>query len=69
LGDGITMEIEENFVVLNNCAADPHIDSLKNIKMEFLSPKTTSLVQLMDMVIIKNLMILYNAKLVNYIHP
>jgi hypothetical protein len=51
-------------LVLDNCAAYPHPDRLKNI---FLSPSTISLVQPMDMVIIKNLKTLYHVKLVNYI--
>jgi hypothetical protein len=64
---GITTEVEENFMVLDNCAAHPHLDCLKNIQQEFLSPNTTSLVQPMDMGIIINLKTLYHAKLVNYI--
>jgi hypothetical protein len=39
--------------VLENCTAHPHLDSLKNIQLEFLSPNTTSLIQSMDMGIIK----------------
>jgi hypothetical protein len=54
-------------LVLDNCAAHPHLDSLKNIQLEFLSPNTTSLVQSMDMGTIKNLKTLYRTKLVNYI--
>jgi hypothetical protein len=40
-------------LVLDKCAAKPHLDSWKNIQLKFLSPNTTSLVQLMDMGIIK----------------
>jgi hypothetical protein len=54
-------------LVLDNCAADPHLDFLKNIQLEFLSPNTTSLAQPLDMEIIKNLKTLYRTKLVNYI--
>jgi hypothetical protein len=53
-------------LVLDNCAAHPPLDSLKNIQLEFLSSNTTSLVQPMDMGIIK-MTTLYCAKLVNYI--
>jgi hypothetical protein len=53
-------------LVLENCAAHPHLDSLKNIQLEYLSHNTTSLVQPMDIGIIKNLKTLYRAKLVNY---
>jgi hypothetical protein len=53
--------------VLDDCAAHPHLDFLKNIQLEFLSPNTTSLVQPRDIVIIKNLKALYCTKLVNYI--
>jgi hypothetical protein len=54
-------------LVLDKCAAHPHLDSLKNIQLEFLSPSTTSLVQPMDVGIVKNVKTLYRAKLVNYI--
>ena len=54
-------------LLVDNCAAHPHLDSLKNIKLDFLPPNTTSLVQPMDMGIIKNLKTLYRGKLVNYI--
>jgi hypothetical protein len=40
-------------LVLDNSAAYPHLDSLKNIQLEFLSPNTTSLIQPMDVGIIK----------------
>jgi hypothetical protein len=67
LGHGITRKSRKVLLVLANCAAHPHLDSLKNIQLEFLSPSTTSLVQPMDTGIIKNLKTLYRAKLVNYI--
>jgi hypothetical protein len=54
-------------IVLDNCAAHPHMVSLKNIHLEFLSPNTTSLVQLMDVGIIKNFKTLYHTEFVNYI--
>ena len=54
-------------LLVDNCAAHPHLDSLKNIKLDFLPPNTTSLVQPMDMGIITNLKTLYRGKLVNYI--
>jgi hypothetical protein len=54
-------------LLLDNCAAHPHLDSLENIQLEFMFPNTTCLVQPMDMGIIKNLKTLYRAKLVNYI--
>jgi hypothetical protein len=40
-------------LVLDNCAAHPHLGSLKNIQLEFLSPNTTSLVHLMDVAVTK----------------
>jgi hypothetical protein len=49
-------------LLLDNCAAHSHLDSLKYIKLEFVSPNTTSLAQPMDMGIIKNLKTLYPAK-------
>ena len=42
-------------LLVDNCAAHPHLDNLKNIKLEFLPANTTSLVQPMDMGVIKNL--------------
>jgi hypothetical protein len=40
-------------VVLANCAVDPHAHSLKNVLLEFLYPSIKSLVEPMDMGIIK----------------
>ncbi|KII67912.1 hypothetical protein RF11_09084 [Thelohanellus kitauei] len=51
----------------NNFAAHTHLDNLQNIQLEFLPPNTTSLVQLMDMGLIKNYKTLYRGKLVYYI--
>jgi hypothetical protein len=54
-------------LILDNCTAHPQCsECLKNIQLEFLPVNTTSLVQAMDMVIIKNLK-MYRGKLVNYI--
>jgi hypothetical protein len=60
----ITPEI---LLVLDSCAAHPHLDSRKNFQQKFLSPNTTSLVQTKDMGIIKNLEPSYHVELVNYI--
>ncbi|XP_051784514.1 tigger transposable element-derived protein 6-like [Erpetoichthys calabaricus] len=54
-------------LLLDNCAAHPHLDSLKNIQLEFLPPNTTSILEPMDMGIIKNLKTLHRGKLVSYI--
>ncbi|KFM64333.1 Tigger transposable element-derived protein 4, partial [Stegodyphus mimosarum] len=54
-------------LLLDHCAAHPHLDCLKNIQLEFLSPTTTALFQPMDMSIIKTFMTLYRERLVNYI--
>ncbi|XP_067126959.1 tigger transposable element-derived protein 6-like [Centruroides vittatus] len=54
-------------LLLDNCVVHPHLDCLKNIHLEFLPINNTSLVQPMNMGIIKNLKILYHEKLVNYI--
>lgn len=54
-------------LLVDNCTAHPHLDNLKNIQLEYLPTNTTSLVQPMDMGIIKNLKTLYRTKLVNYI--
>ncbi|XP_035212025.1 tigger transposable element-derived protein 6-like [Stegodyphus dumicola] len=54
-------------LIVDNCAAHPHLDNLQNIQLEFLPPNTTSLMQPMDMGVIKNFKTLYRGKLVNYI--
>jgi hypothetical protein len=61
------MEIKEYLLVCDNCAAHPHLDAWESIQLEFLSPSTTSLVQSMNMGIIKKLKTLYHMKMVNYI--
>jgi hypothetical protein len=53
-------------LLLNNSVAQPHVDPLKNIHLEFPSPNSTRLVQTMDVGILKNLKTLYRRKLVNY---
>jgi hypothetical protein len=53
--------------VLDNCAADPHLGSLKNIELEFLSLNTTSLVQTMDMGIVAKLHPWSNSRKSTYI--
>jgi hypothetical protein len=37
LGHGITTETRKTLQVLDSCAAHPHLDSLKNIQLEFVS--------------------------------
>lgn len=63
------LQVQQRKIMLlvDNCAAHPHLDNLQNIKLEFLPSNTTSLVQPLDMGIIKNLKTLYRGKLVNYI--
>jgi hypothetical protein len=60
-------KLRKIFLFLDKCEAHPHLDSLKNIQLEFLLSSTTSLVQPLDMGIIQILKALYRAKLVNYI--
>ena len=54
-------------LIIDNCAAYPRPHSLKNIRVEFLPPNTTSLIQPLDMGVITNLKSLYRSKLVNQI--
>ncbi|XP_026816812.1 tigger transposable element-derived protein 4-like [Rhopalosiphum maidis] len=54
-------------LLIDNCAAHPKNVELKNITLEFLSPNTTSLIQPLNMGIIKNLKMRYRMKLVNFI--
>jgi len=54
-------------LLIDNCAAHPKNVQLKNITLEFLPANTTSLIQPLDMGIIKNLKVRYRIKLVNFI--
>jgi hypothetical protein len=54
-------------LLLDNCVAQPHLDSLTDIQLEFLSPNITSLVQPLDMQIMQEFGDRISAKLVNYI--
>jgi hypothetical protein len=63
----LQLKLRKILLVLDNCATHPHLDSLKNIQLEFLSPNITSLIQQVDMGIINNLKTIYRSKLVNYI--
>ena len=50
-------------LLVDNCTAH-HIDTLKNIRLEFLPANTTSLIQPMDQGVIKNLKTFYRKELV-----
>ncbi|XP_070385946.1 tigger transposable element-derived protein 4-like [Dermacentor albipictus] len=50
---------------VDNCGAHGHIHDLECIRLEFLPPNTTSVLQPMDQGIIKNLKVLYRARLLN----
>jgi hypothetical protein len=56
-----------SILLIDNCAAHPKNIELKNITLEFLSPKTTSLIQPLDIGVVKNLNVKYRMKLVNFI--
>ena len=51
-------------LLVDNCTAHPHIDTLKNIRLEFLPANTTSLIQPMGQGVIKNLKTFYRKELV-----
>ena len=51
-------------LLVDNCTAHPHIDTQKNIRLEFLPANTTSLIQPMDQGVIKNLKTFYRKELV-----
>lgn len=53
-------------LVLDNCTTHPNV-SLKNIKLEYLPPNITSLIQPLDMGVIQYLKVKYRETLVNYI--
>jgi len=54
-------------LLIENCDIHPKNVELKNITLEFLPPNTTSLIQPLDMGIIRNLKVRYRMKLVNFI--
>ena len=54
-------------LLLDNCAAHPHLQCLKHIRLDFIPANTTSLIQPMDMGVIKNFKTSYRKKLVNHI--
>ena len=49
---------------LDNCPAHPRINSLTNIRLEFLPANTTSLIQPLDQGVIKNLKCFYRQEVV-----
>lgn len=49
---------------IDNCSAHNNIPALKNVKVLFFPPNMTSVVQPMDMGIIKNLKVFYRQKIV-----
>ncbi|KAI6651320.1 Tigger transposable element-derived protein 6-like [Oopsacas minuta] len=51
-------------LLVGNCTAHPALDKLKNIRLEFLPPNTTSVIQPMDQGIIKNIKGHYRKELV-----
>ena len=50
-------------LLVDNCTAHPHV-KLSNIKLQFLPPNTTSVIQPMDQGVIKNLKTLYRKELI-----
>lgn len=54
-------------MIVDNAGPHPKLVNLKNITLEFLPPSTTSLIQPLDMGIIKNLKTHYRGLLVTYI--
>ncbi|KAL4121508.1 hypothetical protein QTP88_014006 [Uroleucon formosanum] len=54
-------------LIVDNAGPHPKLIDLKNIALEFLPPNTTSLVQPLDMGVIKNLKTHYHGLLVTYI--
>ena len=53
-------------LLVDNCSAHPHVE-LSHIRLEFLPPNTTSLIQSLDMGIIKNFKTLYRQRVVSRI--
>jgi hypothetical protein len=47
-GVELQQKLSRFLLVIDNYAARPHLHFLRNIQLEFQSPETTSLVQLMD---------------------
>ncbi|XP_008184737.1 tigger transposable element-derived protein 6-like [Acyrthosiphon pisum] len=60
-------QLRKILLTVDNAGPHPKLIDLKNITLEFLPPNTTSLVQPLDMGIIKNLKTHYRGLLVTYI--
>ena len=41
-------------MIVDNCPAHPHVKGLKSVKLVFLPPNTTSVIQPMDQGVIRN---------------
>ena len=52
-------------LLVDNCTAHPHVNTLKNIQLKFLPPNTTLLIQPMGQGIRENLKTLYHNELVH----
>ena len=52
-------------MIVFNCPAHPNVSGLKNIKVAFLLPNTTSQLQPMDQGVIRSLKAHYRSKLLN----
>ena len=51
-------------LIIDNCPAHPNVDNIKEIKLVFLPPKTTSKTQPMDQGVIRALKAFYSTKVV-----
>jgi hypothetical protein len=61
----VELKLRIILLVLGNCAAHPHFESLNNIQLEFLSVNTTFPVKPTDTGIIKDFKTLHPAQSVN----
>ena len=62
--DNDFLKEKRKIVLVDNCTAHPHIKNLKCIKLVFLPPNTTSVLQPMDQGVIRSLKSHYKKQLV-----
>ena len=59
----LRLQCRKILLLVDNCPAHPNVKALTNIKLEFLPPNTTSIIQPMDQGIIKNIKGFYRKQL------
>lgn len=67
VNDQMKKENRKILLIVDNCPAHPEIEDLSNVKLEFLPPNTTSMIQPLDQGIIKNFKLFYRKLLLKMV--